>query len=171
VGLDSNWLAHPLAMANLYGFGRLAWNPDLSSSTIASEWTRLTFGNNPQVVSTISKMLLSSWQIYENYTGPLGVGTLTDILGPHYGPDIASSERNGWGQWHRADSKGIGMDRTIATGTAYIGQYSPAVQKTSETLASCPDKLLLFMHHVPYTYVLHSGKTVMQHLRFTLRRR
>jgi len=164
VGLDENWLGHPLAMANLYGYGRLAWNPDLSSEAITEEWTRLTFGNNPQVVSTISKMLLSSWHIYEGYTGPLGIGTLTDILGPHYGPGIESSERNGWGQWHRSDEHGTGMDRTIATGTGYIGQYSPEVQKLYEPVANCPDELLLFMHHVPYTYVLHSGRTVIQYI-------
>jgi alpha-glucuronidase len=163
-GLDENWLAHPLAMANLYAYGRLAWNPDLSAAQTAEEWTRLTFGNKPQVVETISKMLLSSWHIYESYTGPLGAGTLTNILGDHYGPGIESSERNGWGQWHRADEHGIGMDRTIATGTGYIGQYLPEVQKQYETLAECPDELLLFMHHVPYTYVLHSGKTVIQHI-------
>ena len=164
VGLDENWLAHPLAMANLYGFGRLAWNPNLSSEQIAGEWIKLTFGNTKPLVDTISKMLLSSWQIYESYTGPLGAGTLTDILGPHYGPGIESSERNGWGQWHRADEHGIGMDRSIASGTGYIGQYSPAVEKLYESLASCPDELLLFMHHVPYSYVLHSGKTVIQHI-------
>jgi alpha-glucuronidase len=164
VGLDENWLAHPLAMANLYAYGRLAWNPNQTSEQIADEWIRLTFGNDPQVCATISKMLLSSWKIYESYTGPLGAGTLTDILGDHYGPGIESSERNGWGQWHRADERGIGMDRTIATGTGFIGQYSPDVQKEYETLAACPDELLLFMHHVPYTYVLHSGKTVIQHI-------
>jgi len=164
VGLDETWLAHPLAMANLYGYGRLAWNPNLSAEVISEEWARLTFGNNPQVVLTISKMLLSSWHIYESYTGPLGAGTLTDILGDHYGPGVESSERNGWGQWHRADEHGMGMDRTVATGTGFIGQYSPEVQKKYETLAACPDELLLFMHHVPYTYVLHSGKTVIQHI-------
>lgn len=164
VGLDPYWLGHPLAMANLYGFGRLAWNPNLSSEQIADEWTRLTFGNNAKVDSAISRMLLSSWHIYENYTGPLGIGTLTDILGPHYGPGIESSERNGWGQWHRSDEHGTGMDRTVATGTGYIGQYSPQVQKLYESLENCPDNLLLFMHHVPYTQVLHSGKTVIQHI-------
>jgi alpha-glucuronidase len=164
VGLDENWLAHPLAMANLYAYGRLAWNPDLSAAQTADEWTRLTFNSKPRVVETIFKMLLSSWHIYENYTGPLGAGTLTNITGDHYSPSPESSERNGWGQWHRADEHGIGMDRTIATGTGYIGQYSPEVQKKYETLAACPDELLLFMHHVPYTYVLHSGETVIQHI-------
>ena len=164
VGLDTNWLGHPMAMANLYGFGRLAWNPDTSSQTIADDWTRLTFGNHATVVSTIDGMLLSSWKTYEEYTGPLGLGTLTDILHSHYGPGIESAERNGWGQWIRADHNGIGMDRTVATGTGYIGQYPPEVASMYESLATCPDELLLFMHHVPYTHTLHSGKTVIQHI-------
>jgi alpha-glucuronidase len=164
VGRDTDWLGHPLAMANLYGFGRLAWNPDLGARQIAEEWARLTFGHDRHVVRTIVDLELQSWPTYENYTGPLGAGTLTDILGPHYGPAVESSERNGWGQWHRADQQGVGMDRTVATGTGFIGQYSPAVAAEFESLKTCPDTLLLFMHHVPYTHVLHSGKTVIQHV-------
>jgi alpha-glucuronidase len=164
VGLDPDWLAHPLAMANLYGFGRLAWNPDESSEEIASSWTRLTFGNNRKVVATITAMLLASWRIYEDYTGPLGIGTLTDIIHVHYGPGIESSERNGWGQWIRADHDGMGIDRTSATGTGFVGQYPPELASVYEQLSAMPDNLLLFMHHVPYTYRLHSGKTVIQHI-------
>jgi alpha-glucuronidase len=164
VGSDSNWLGNDLSLANLYGFGRLAWNPDLSAQEIAEEWTRLTFGSNPRVVDTIVSMQLSSWRTYENYTGPLGAGTLTAINGNHYGPAVESSERNGWGQWHRADANGIGMDRTVTTGTGFIGQYWPAVAKQFESLADCPDALLLFFHHVPYTYRLHSGQTVIQYI-------
>ena len=164
VGRDPSWLGHQLAMANLYGFGRLAWNPDLESKEIAEEWTRLTFGPDPKVVGTIVDMLLKSWSIYENYTGPNGVGTLTDIINVHYGPGIESSENNGWGQWHRADDKGIGMDRTVATGTGFIGQYSPAVARVYESLDTCPDELLLFMHHVPYDHELKSGKSLIQHI-------
>jgi alpha-glucuronidase len=163
-GLDMDWLAHPLAMANLFGFGRLAWNPSLDPHTIVREWTQLTFGNDPTVVRTIVDMQLSSWPVYESYTGPLGTQTLTDILGSHYGPGIESSEENGWGQWHRADQKGMGMDRTVATGTGYVGQYRAPVAAVYESLATTPDELLLFFHHVPYTYVLHSGKTVIQHI-------
>lgn len=33
-----------------------------------------------------------------------------------------------------------------------------------ESLAEGPDALLLLMDHVPYTHVLHSGKTVIQHI-------
>ncbi len=164
VGLDENWLGHPLAMANLYGYARLAWNPNLTAREIADEWTSLTFGPNPNVVSTISSALLSSWNTYESYTGPLGMQTLTDILGSHYGPGIESSEENGWGQWHRADQKGVGMDRTVRTGTGYAGQYPPLLAKIYESLDTTPDELLLFFHHVPYTYILHSGKTVVQHI-------
>ena len=152
VGLDTNWLAHPLAMANLYGFARLAWNPNTSAETIAEDWTRLTFGNDAKVVSTITHMLLSSWPIYEDYTGPLGLQTLTNITGPHYGPAPQSQENNGWGQWIRADHNGVGMDRTVATGTGFISQYPPQVAAMFTSLKTCPDTLLLFMHHVPYTY-------------------
>ncbi len=162
VGVDDNWTANHLSQANLYGFGRLAWNPDLSARRIAEEWTRLTFGGDPKVVDTVSGLLLKSWRTYENYTGPLGLQGLTDIVGNHYGVSVEASERNGWGQWHRADERGVGMDRTVATGTGYIGQYPPAVAKRYESLKTCPDDLVLFMHHVPYTHKLHSGKTVIQ---------
>jgi alpha-glucuronidase len=163
VGRDA-WLGSPLAMANLYAFGRLAWNPELKPEEIADEWIRQTISTDPEVVKTVGKMLMQSWPAYENYTGPLGAQTFTDITGSHYGPNIESSENNGWGQWHRADHDGIGMDRTAATGTDYAGQYPSEVAKLYESLATCPDELLLFFHHVPYTYRLHSGKTVIQHI-------
>ncbi len=163
VGRDG-WLGAPLAMANLYALGRLAWNPDLSPEAIAAEWTRQTISTDPQVVATVDKMLMQSWPAYVDYTGFLGTQTLTDITGSHYGPNIESSERNGWGQWHRDDAEGIGMDRTVATGTGFIGQYPPEIAKIYESLATCPDDLLLFFHHVPWTYKLHSGKTVIQYV-------
>jgi len=162
VGLDTNWLAHPLAMANLYGFGRLAWDPNTPAETIAADWTRLTFSDDQKVVTTVTNMLLRSWHVYEEYTGPLGLQTLTNILGPHYGPAPQSQEENGWGQWIRAEKDGVGMDRTVATGTGFIGQYPPEAARAYDSLASCPDDLLLFMHHVPWTYKLHTGKTVIQ---------
>ena len=164
VGLDDRWLGNHMSQANLYGFGRLAWNPDLIAERIVDEWTRLTFGNDPQVVQTVKAIQLSSWRTYENYTGPLGLQTLTDITGNHYGVNVEASEENGWGQWHRADAKGVGMDRTVATGTGFIGQYKPEAARLFESLKTCPDDLLLFFHHVPYTHVLHDGKTVIQYI-------
>jgi alpha-glucuronidase len=162
VGLSTNWLANHLALANLYGFGRLAWNPDLRSSAIADEWTKLTFGDDPDLVQNVTAILLASWRTYESYTGVLGLQTLTNITGSHYGPAPESQERNGWGQWIRAEHDGVGMDRTVATGTGFVGQYSLAVQKIYESPASTPDDLILFFHPVPYAYKLHSGKTVIQ---------
>jgi alpha-glucuronidase len=163
-GQDETWLGNHHSMANLYGYGRLAWDPDLSSRRILDEWTRMTFGNDPKVVETVEAINLASWRTYENYTGPLGLQTLTNIVGDHYGVNVEASERNGWGQWHNADEKGVGMDRTIATGTGYIGQYREPVARRYESLETCPDDLLLFLHHVPYTYKLHNGKTVVQYI-------
>ena len=162
VGLDRNWLGNHLALANLYGFGRLAWDPNLAAQTIVNQWTQLTFGNNPSVVQKISQIQLESWPAYEKYTGVLGLQTLTNILGSHYGPAPESQERNGWGQWIRAAADGVGMDRTVRTGTGFVGQYSKDVQQMYESTSSTSDDLLLFFHHVPYAYKLHSGKSVIQ---------
>ena len=132
VGMDPSWLGNQLAMANLYAFGRLAWNPDLSANAVVDEWTRLTFGNDPLVVGTINDMQLSSWRTYENYTGPLGLQTLTDILGSHYGPGVESSEGNGWGQWHRADHQGAPAMYTSANTVT----HNPAVAAATAKLAA-----------------------------------
>jgi alpha-glucuronidase len=164
VGRDANWLGHHLAMANLYGFGRLAWDPNLAPKAIAEEWTRLTFGSEPLVVGTIVDMLLKSWRMYENYTGPLGMGTLTDLAETHYGPAIEAVGPGAWRSWHSADERGVGKNRTRESGTGFTAQYREPVGKRFESLATCPDELLLFMHHVPYTHPLSSGKTVIQHI-------
>ena len=163
VGRDG-WLGAPLAMANLYAFGRLAWNPNLSADEIAAEWTKQTISTDPQVVATVDKMLMQSWPTYVHYTGFLGTQTLTDITGSHYGPNIEASERNGWGQWHRDDAHGIGMDRSVATGTGFAGQYPPPLAKIYELVATTPEDELLFFHHMPWTYKLHSGQTIIQYV-------
>jgi alpha-glucuronidase len=159
-----NWLGHDLALANLYGFGRLAWDPNLAPKAIAEEWTRLTFNHDPLVVGTLVEMLLKSWRVYESYTGPLGAGTLTDAGRSHYGPAIESASSGGWIPWHNADENGLGQDRTAATGTGFVSQYRPPVAERFESLQTCPDEILLFMHHVPYTHPLKSDKTVIQHI-------
>ena len=43
IGLDTNWCGHHFAQANWYAFGRLAWNPQLTSKQIADEWLKQTF--------------------------------------------------------------------------------------------------------------------------------
>jgi alpha-glucuronidase len=162
--VGKEWLGSPLALANLYAFGRLAWNPNLTAEQIAQEWVLQTVSSDPAVVRIVVAMLMQSWPAYESYTGPLGLQTLTDITGSHYGPNIEASERNGWGQWHNADREGVGLDRSIATGTGFVGQYQPEVAESYESVATTPDNLLLFFHHVHYCHKLHDGKTVIQYL-------
>lgn len=153
-----NWTGHLLAQANTYAFGRLAWNPDLAPAQLADEWVRLTFGRDPAVVATISRILLESWRAYENYTAPLGLGHLTR-RGDHFTPDPANRT-----DYHGADAHGVGLDRTVATGTGYTGQYAEPWRSRYESLAECPEDLLLFLHHVPYTHRLQNGQTVIQEI-------
>lgn len=163
IGDDANWTGHHLAQSNLYGFGRLLWNPELSSEEIAKEWTALTFGQDQQVQDVIVTFLLESWSIYESYTSPLGVGWMVTPH-YHYGPDIDGYEYSKWGTYHFSDNKGMGVNRTIETGTGYAGQYESINSNLYNSLETCPDELLLFFHHVPYTHKLRSGKTVIQHI-------
>ncbi|MGI2297358.1 alpha-glucuronidase family glycosyl hydrolase [Paenibacillus sp. GXUN7292] len=163
IGNDDNWTGHHLAQANLYGYGRLLWNPELSAERIAKEWTYQTFGPEEQAVDIIVGWLMGSWRTYENYTSPLGVGWMVTPH-YHYGPDIDGYEYSKWGTYHFADRDGIGVDRTEATGTGYAAQYAQQHAEIYEDVSACPDDLLLFFHHVPYTHKLHSGKTVIQHI-------
>lgn len=163
IGDDFNWTGHYLAQSNLYGYGRLLWNPELTAEEIGEEWSRMTFGPDPDVTRTVMDMLMESWPAYENYTSPLGVGWMV-VPHVHYGPDVDGYEYSKWGTYHFADRDGIGVDRTQATGTGYAGQYIGANASMYERLETCPDDLLLFFHHVPYTHVLKSGKTIIQHI-------
>lgn len=169
IGADANWTGHLLAQSNLYGYGRLAWDPELSADEIADEWVRLTFSGQgtddgrADLINSIKQMLLDSWNIYESYTAPLGVGWMVSP-GHHYGPDVDGYEYSMWGTYHFADYQGIGVDRTTATGTGYAGQYFSPNADHYESIDTCPDELLLFFHHVPYTHTLHSGQTVIQHI-------
>jgi alpha-glucuronidase len=163
VGDDPSWTGHVLAQANLYAFGRLAWDPGLGSRAVAEEWVTQTFGSSEPVASAVTGMLLDSWGIYESYTAPLGVGWMV-TPGTHYGPSIDGYEYSRWGTYHFADSGGIGVDRTAKTGTAFTAQYEPGQARIYEDIDSCPDELLLFFHHVPYQYRLKSGKAVIQHI-------
>ncbi|MGR6922061.1 alpha-glucuronidase [[Actinomadura] parvosata] len=164
VGDDPYWTGHPLAQANLYAFGRLAWAPDLDPAAILDEWIGLTFPNGDDLVrGTLHEIMDGSWATYERYTAPLGVGFMVRP-GHHYGPDVDGYEYTPWGTYHFADRDGVGVDRTRATGTGYTGQYPAPWSEVYESRSECPDELLLFFHHVPYEHVLQSGTTVIQHI-------
>lgn len=164
VGMDDNWTGHKLAQANLYGYGRMCWDQSLSAQTIAREWVSLTFADaDTDAQQTITWILDTSNDTYESYAAPLGVGFMVRRE-DHYGVGINDFEYDRWGTYHYADRDGVGVDRTVATGTGYIGQYAPAIAATLENVDTCPDQMLLFFHHVPYSHVLHDGTSVIQHI-------
>jgi alpha-glucuronidase len=167
-GDDPFWTGHPLAQANLYAFGRLAWSPRTDPLAVLDEWIDLTFvpssTSDPALLRrTLHAMMDGSWRTYERYTAPLGVGFMVRP-GHHYGPDVDGYEYTPWGTYHFADRDGVGVDRTRASGTGFTGQYPPPWAQVYESREQCPDELLLFFHHVPYGHVLHDGSTVIQHI-------
>lgn len=161
-GDDDNWTGHDLAAANLYGFGRLSFEMDLTAEEIAEEWIGCTFGSDPEVHQKILSILMMSWPAYEKYTAPLGIGWMVNP-NHHYGPNVDGYEYDRWGTYHRADHKGIGVERGSG-GTGYARLYREPNASAYENIKSCPEELLLFFHYVPYDHILKSGKTLIQHI-------
>ena len=161
-GNDSNWTGHLLAQANLYAFGRMAWNPALTAAEVIKEWASLTFGTNPQLLNPLVGMVLKSREVYEKYNAPLGIGWMVNIS-HHYGPSVDGYEYMKWGTYHRADAKAIGVDRTPA-GTGFTVQYHPYVRDMYENKGTCPEEIMLFFHRLPYDYRLKSGQTLLQYI-------
>ena len=161
-GNDLNWTGNVLAAANLYGFGRLAFENSLSAKEIAEEWIRQTLSNEDEVVEKVLSILLPSREVYERYTSPLGIGWMVTPH-VHYGCSVDGYEYSRWGTYHRADHLGIGVDRTDK-GTGYAFQYNEPNASMYNDIDTCPEELLLFFHHVPYTRVLSTGKTLIQHI-------
>lgn len=154
------WTGSELAGANLYGFGRMCFEPQLTAEDILDEWITLSFGNDEQVRETLLYILLSSHKAYEDYTAPLGMGWLCKP-NTHYGPDPLGYEFDRWGTYHRADRDAVGIDRCK---TGYTSLYPSPLRELYSDIDTCPDELLLFFCRVPYTHILHSGKTVIQHI-------
>ena len=162
MGNDENWTGHDLAAANLYGFGRLSFEMDLTAEEIAEEWIGCTYGGDQEVQEKIMKILMMSWPAYEKYTSPLGIGWMVNP-NHHYGPNVDGYEYDRWGTYHRADHKGIGVERGSA-GTGYVQQYREPNASIYEKIETCPEELLLFFHYIPYAYRLSTGKTLIQHI-------
>ena len=160
-GTDRNWTGHPLAQANWYAFGRLAWDHSLQSEVIASEWTRLTFGSDRAVASVLVPLLMESRETVVDYMDPLGLSGIF-AEGHHYGPEPwLATGREDWTSvyYHRADAKGIGFDRT-ASGSNALSQYAPQIAAAWGDPARCPEKYLLWFHHVPWDFRCASGSTL-----------
>jgi len=166
IGTDRNWSGSDFNQANWYVFGRLAWNPTLSSRAIAEEWVRMTFTNNEAFVKPVVDMMIGSREAAVDYMTPLG---LHHLMGPghHYGPAPwdASEARADWRPvyYHRADHNGIGFDRT-RTGSDAVDQYAPSIAAKFNDVRQTPEQLLLWFHHVPWDYRMRSGQTLWYEL-------
>lgn len=161
IGSDTNWTGSQFNQANWYAFGRLAWNPEASAEGIATEWVRQTFTNDPAAVASIVHMMTISREAVVNYMTPLGLAHIM-ATGHHYGPGPWNRTQRADQSpvyFHKADSLGIGFDRT-ATGSNQVAQYFPPVRDRYGSLATVPDSNLLWFHHVPWTYRMQSGRTL-----------
>jgi len=150
-GSDRNWCGHLFAQANWYAFGRLAWNHKLSNEEIAEEWIRMTLSRNSDVVRTIKSMMMGSWQACINYMTPQ--------------PGYARSSRLDWTSvyYHRADSAGLGFDRS-SSGSNAAKQYFPPWRERFDNVETCPEKYLLWFHHVPWDRKMESGRALWEEL-------
>ena len=176
IGLDKNWCGHHFAQANWYAFGRLAWNPMLTSEAIAKEWLTQTFKPLQDDLSPLTShlspllsMMLRSREACVDYMMPIGLHHIF-AFDHHYGP-----EPNGFIpqypiEWcpiyyHKADSLGIGFDRTH-TGSDATSQYREPYCSMYDDINTCPERYLLWFHHVPWSHRMKSGRTVYEEMQF-----
>ena len=168
IGNDINWCGHPFAQANWYAFGRLAWSDGLTSEQIAEEWLRMTYSNDASFIAHASKMMMQSRDIMVQYSNPIGLHHIM-ATGHHYGPGpwVNNLNRPEWNPvyYHKADSFGIGFNRT-ATGSNALAQYYPEARKLWEDSNTCEEKNLLWFHHVSWNHKMKSGRTLWQELCF-----
>jgi len=162
IGNDINWCGHPLAQANWFAFGKLAWDHSLASEKIAEEWAKLTLHTNSHATLDVVDILMKSREAVVNYMTPLG---LHHLMGwdHHYGPGpwIANKRRADWTSvyYHKATKNGIGFDRT-RSGSNAVDQYHPEVADKFNSTTACPEEYLLWFHHLPWNYRLKSGETL-----------
>ena len=168
IGTDANWCGHTFAQANWYAFGRLAWQPSLSSGNIADEWLKQTFGSQPSDINAqLKKMMLDSHEAVVNYMMPLGLHHIF-AWGHHYGPEPWCSipgARPDWlpSYYHRADKQGIGFDRS-SKGSNAVAQYPETLAKQYDNIDTCPEEYLLWFHHVPWSHRMKSGRILWDEL-------
>ena len=166
-GTDANWCGHPFAQSNWYAFGRLAWNPALTSEEIADEWLKQTFSHDRNFIEPVNRMMLESREAVVNYMMPLGLHHLF-AWGHHYGPEPwchIPDARPDWlpSYYHRADAEGIGFNRSTG-GSNATAQYCDSLGKLYDNPTTCPEEYLLWFHHLPWTHRMKSGRTLWEEL-------
>jgi alpha-glucuronidase len=166
IGDDRNWSGHFFAQANWFAFGRLAWDHSLTAEQIADEWLRMTITSDNSVVEKIKSMMIGSWEACINYMTPLGLHHIMQA-GFHYGPQpsYARAPRRDWTSvyYHRADEAGLGFDRS-SSGSNATSQYFSPLRERFDSVETCPEKYLLWFHHVRWDYKMKSGRTLWDEL-------
>lgn len=168
IGDNANWCGHPFSQANWYAFGRLAWNPSISSEEIAHEWLIQTYEcKDERFTKPVELMMLTSREACVNYMMPLGLHHIFKF-DHHYGPEPDGFKAEYPLEWcpvyyHQADSNGIGFNRS-SDGTDAVGQYPEPYRSLYDNLATCPEEYLLWFHHVPWNYRMKSGSTLWEEL-------
>ena len=166
-GDDKNWCGHPFSQANWYAFGRLAWNPELSSDSIAREWLTQTFTHDAAFVNPMTEVMEASREACVDYMMPLGLHHIFKA-DHHYGPEPQGQYPHFPIEWcpvyyHKADTAGVGFDRT-RTGSDAVSQYRAPYNDLYNNIETCPEEYLLWFHHVSWDYKMKNGKTLWQNL-------
>lgn len=167
IGDDVNWCGHHFSQANWYAFGRLAWNPNLSAEEVADEWIAQTFTSNPRFSKPIKEVMMASRETCVDYMMPLGLHHIFKF-DHHYGPEPDGYKAEYPIEWcpvyyHKADSLGIGFDRS-SQGTDAVSQYREPYRSLYDNLKTCPEEYLLWFHHVPWNYKMKNGLTLWDDL-------
>ena len=169
IGRDSNWCGHEFAQSSWYAFGRMAWDPTITSEEIAREWLTQTFTDKEEFIEPVLDMMLSSREAAVDYMMPLGLHHIF-AWDHHYGPEPWCEIEGARADWlpkyyHKADAEGVGFDRTAA-GSGNVLQYHEPLASIYNSLETCPENLLLWFHHVPWTHRMSSGRTLWEEICF-----
>ncbi len=169
IGKDANWCGHHFSQANWYAFGRLAWNPDLTSEQIAREWLEQTFSTDENFVFLMSTVMEESREACVSYMMPLGLHHIFKF-DHHYGPEPDGFKKEYPIEWcpvyyHQADKDGVGFNRS-STGTNAVSQYREPYASQYDKLETCPENLLLWFHHLPWDYKMKDGSTLWESLQY-----
>ena len=168
IGDSINWCGHHFAQSNWYAYGRMAWNPELSSEQIADEWIKQTFSSEKKFIEPVKEMMLMSRETNVKYEMPLGLHHIFSGQG-HYGPGPwEGASRPDWSPlyYHKAAKDGIGFDRTM-NGSAAVEQYHEPLKSLYNNVETCPENLILWFHHLPWDYKMKSGRTLWDELCYT----
>jgi len=167
VGDDRNWCGHDFSQANWYAFGRLAWDPTLSADSIADEWLRLTFGDSRELAGRMRPIMMRSREDCVDYMMPLGLHHIFRF-DHHYGPEPDGYKADYPLEWcpvyyHRADSAGVGFDRS-SRGSGATAQYREPYRSLYDDAGTCPEEYLLWFHHVGWNHRMSNGQTLWHNL-------